>query len=218
MKFLIVGAGQTGRLVAEIASRIQGLECVGFLDRDRSLHGRSFFGVPVLGGEELLEEHAGRVEGALPVIGDLRIRLEMFSRCRQLGFRLVNVIEPTVNMASDVRLGEGIVISCGTILLTSVEVHDFAFIGTGVNILHDTVVGSNCVIGGGSTIGASVTVGRNVAFGVGVQVASGRKCIGDNASIGAGSVVLKDVPPNAFVLGNPARAVGYHDPFAVAAS
>ena len=118
-------------------------------------------------------------------------------------------------MASDIKLGQGIVISCGAILLTGVEVKDYAFVGTGVRILHDTVIGSNCVIGGGSTIGASVTVGCNVSFGVGVQVASGRKRIGDNANIGAGSVVLKDVPENVFMLGNPARAIGCFDPFAV---
>lgn len=218
MQFLIIGAGQTGRLVAEIASRVRGLECVGFLDRNRELHGKRFFNLSVLGGEEMLEDYVGRVEGALPVIGDLRDRLEMFEKCKRLGFRLVNVIEPSVNMASDIKLGEGVVISCGAILLTAVEVHDYVFVGTGVNILHDTVIGSNCVIGGGSTIGASVTVGRNVSFGVGVQVASGRKIIGDNASIGAGSVVLKDVPAHVIVLGNPARAIGYHDPFAAAAS
>ena len=91
----------------------------------------------------------GEVEGALPVLGDLRVRHELFSRCRRLGFRLVNVIEPSVNMASDIKLGRGIVISCGAILLTGVEVKDYAFVGTGVRILHDTVIGSNCVIGGG---------------------------------------------------------------------
>jgi sugar O-acyltransferase (sialic acid O-acetyltransferase NeuD family) len=213
-RFLIIGAGQVGRLVAEIARRIPDLECVGFLDRDQSLHGQRFLGVPVLGGDDRLEDFVGEVEAALPVLGDLRVRLEMFSRCRRLGFRLVNVIDPSVNMASDIKLGEGIVISCGAILLTSVEVKDYAFVGTGVRILHDTLIGSNCVIGGGSTIGASVTVGCNVSFGVGVQVASGRKRIGDNAKIGAGSVVLKDVPENVFVLGNPARAIGCFDPFA----
>jgi len=58
-RFLIVGAGQTGRLVGEIVSRLPQLECVGYLDRDPALHGRSFYGIPVLGGEELLEAHAG---------------------------------------------------------------------------------------------------------------------------------------------------------------
>jgi acetyltransferase-like isoleucine patch superfamily enzyme len=43
-----------------------------------------------------------------------------------------------------------------------------------------------------------------------VQIASGRKRIGHNAKIGAGSVVLKDVPDNGFVLGNPARVIGYN--------
>ena len=61
-----------------------------------------------------------------------------------------------------------------------------------------------------ATIGGGVTVGKNVTFGVGVQVASGRKRIGDNAKIGAGAVILADVPDNAFMLGNPARAIGHN--------
>jgi sugar O-acyltransferase (sialic acid O-acetyltransferase NeuD family) len=210
MKLILLGAGQTGRLVAEIVSRIPDLECVAFLDRDPALHGRSYFGVPVLGGEELLEEFVGKVEGALPVIGDLTARLRMFRRCRSMGFKPVNVIEPSVRAATDLKIGEGVFISMGTNILTGVDIGDYNFIGTGVNVLHDTVIGQNCVIGGGSTIGATVTVGEHVSFGVGVQVASGRKRIGNNVKIAAGSVILKDVPDNAFVLGNPARVIGHN--------
>jgi sugar O-acyltransferase (sialic acid O-acetyltransferase NeuD family) len=213
VKFLIVGAGQTGRLVAEIVGRIPRLECVGFIDRDVALHGRQFYGVPVLGGEDRLEQMAGgEVEGALPVFGDLAARLRVFRRCRALRYQLVNVIEPSVVAASDVHLGEGIFISFGAKILTAVEIGDFALIGTGVNILHDSTIGPNCVIGGGSTIGASVTVGRNVSFGVGVQVASGRIRIGNDVRVAAGSVILRDVPDNAFVLGNPARVIGHNPP------
>lgn len=212
MRFLIIGAGKTGRLVADIVRRIPHLKCAGFLDCDPSLLGKSFYGVPVLGNDDEIEAFRGQVEGVLPVIGDLQKRLTIFEKCRRLGFRLVTVIDPSVLMASDVRMGEGILISYGTILLTNVEIGDFTLVGTGVRILHDTVVGPNCVIGGGTTIGASVTVGRNVSFGVGVVVASGRKRIGNNVKVGAGSVILNDVPDNAFVLGNPARAIGYNEP------
>ena len=170
---VIIGAGQAGRLVAEIVrNRIPDLECIGFLDRDSSLHGQDFFGVPVLGGAELLESLVPTVDGALPVIGDLAARLRHFRRCRNLGLRLVNVIDPSVIVTSDLKLGEGIFVSFGSVILTHVEIADFCFIGTGVNILHDTTIGPNCVIGGGTNIGGSATVGGNVSFGVGVQVAS----------------------------------------------
>lgn len=208
MKFLILSAGQSGRLVAEVTSRIHDLECTGFLDNNSKLHGTSFYGVRVLGGDELLETYAGtEIEGALPVVGNLQRRIDLFKRCKDMGFRLPNVIEPSVVTASDVVLGEGIFISFGAAILNSVFIDDYALIGTGVNILHDTVIGKNCVIGGGTTIGASVTVGNNVFFGVGVTVASGEKRIGSNVKIGAGSVILSDIPDNAFVLGNPARVI-----------
>ncbi len=207
-RFLILGAGQTGRLVAEIATRIPEVECVGFLDRDPSLIGRSFYGVPVVGSDEELPSYVGRVEGVLPVIGDLTARYRWFKRCEALGFELVRVIEPSVRYARDVRWGRGVVVSFGTNILTGVSVGDYAFIGTGVNILHDVRIGTNCVVGGGTTIGAGVLVGDHVSFGVGVQVASGTKRIGDNVRIAAGSVVLKDVPDQAFLLGNPARVIG----------
>lgn len=213
MRFVIWGAGQTGRLVAEIVGHLEGLECVGFVDRDPSVHGRRFFGVPVLGGEERLESMLGEIDGALPVFGDPTARLRAFRRVEALGLEVVSVVAPNVSLASDVKLGKGIFISYSTTVLTGCEIGDYGFIGTGVNILHDTTIGPNCVLGGGSTIGASVTVGRNVSFGVGVSVASmGRIRIGDDARVAAGSVVLKDVPANAFVLGNPARVIAPNPP------
>lgn len=206
----MIGAGQTGRLLAEIVRRIPSLDCVGILDRDPALHGMSFYDVPVLGSEDELESYVGKVDGALPVVGDLTARLRLYRRCKALGFSLPNIIEPSVVASSDVVYGEGIFVSMNTAILTNVTIGDYAFIGTGCNILHDTTIGRNCVIGGGSVIGATVTVGNNVSFGTGVTVASGSKRIGDNVAVAAGAVILKDVPDNAFVLGNPARVISYN--------
>lgn len=54
------------------------------------------------------------------------------------------------------------------------------------------------------------TIGRNVDFGVGV-LCIGNIHIGDNAVIAAGSVVVKDVPANAIVAGNPAKVIKYRN-------
>ena len=51
-----------------------------------------------------------------------------------------------------------------------------------------------------------ITVGNNVWFGGGVKVLPG-VTIGDNAVIGAGSVVTKDIPANVLAVGNPCRVI-----------
>ena len=52
----------------------------------------------------------------------------------------------------------------------------------------------------------SISVGNNVWFGAGVLVCPGVK-IGDNCVIGAGSVVIKDIPENSLAVGNPCRVI-----------
>ncbi len=58
----------------------------------------------------------------------------------------------------------------------------------------------------GPELAAPITIGNNVWFGGGVIVCQGVN-IGDNTTIGAGSVVIKDVPPNVFAAGNPCKVI-----------
>jgi putative colanic acid biosynthesis acetyltransferase WcaB len=77
-----------------------------------------------------------------------------------------------------------------------------------------TIIGANCVLRHSTTIGVSVTsesfegaapaIGNNVDIGSNVVIL-GSITVGDNAVIGAGSVVTKDVPNGAVVVGNPAK-------------
>ena len=106
--------------------------------------------------------------------------------------------------------------------ITGVEIHPAAQIGKhffidhamGVVIGETTIVGDNCVLYQGVTLGGTgnetgkrhPTLGNNVLIGAGTKVL-GPVYIGDNARIGAGSVVLKNLPANCTAVGVPAEVV-----------
>jgi maltose O-acetyltransferase len=62
----------------------------------------------------------------------------------------------------------------------------------------------------GTELGKPITIGNRVWIGAGVIVCPGVS-IGDEAVIGAGSVVTRDVPPRAFAAGNPCRVIKHID-------
>ena len=109
--------------------------------------------------------------------------------------------------------------------LTGIEIHPGATIGEGLFIDHGTgiVIGETAEIGKNVTLYQGVTLGgtgkekgkRHPTIGNNVVIATGAKVlgsfkVGDHAKIGAGSVVLKEVPPYATVVGIPGRVVVLH--------
>jgi sugar O-acyltransferase (sialic acid O-acetyltransferase NeuD family) len=216
MKIVVLCAGQSARLLGEIVRRLPQYQCVGYLDDDPSKHGEVYYDLPVLGGfEKLPELREQGVEGGIPVLGDLGLRLGMFELLKRSGMKPITAVEPSVVSASDVEIGEGSLISFGTIILNKVTIGPYAFIGSGVKILHDVTIGRNCVIGGGSVIGSTATIGENFSCGVGSVIRSGGIRIGENVQLAAGAVVLQDIRDHAFVIGNPGRVIRYQDPVEV---
>ena len=109
--------------------------------------------------------------------------------------------------------------------LTGIEIHPGATIGEGLFIDHGTgiVIGETAEVGKNVTLYQGVTLGgtgkekgkRHPTIGNNVVVASGAKVlgsfsVGDHAKIGAGSVVLKEVPAYATVVGIPGKVVLMH--------
>lgn len=105
---------------------------------------------------------------------------------------------------------------------TGIEIHPGAHIGTGLFIDHGhgVVIGETTIIGNNVTLYQGVTLGgtgketgkRHPTIEDNVMISAGAKVlgsftIGENSKIGAGSVVLDEVPPNSTVVGVPGRVV-----------
>ncbi len=105
---------------------------------------------------------------------------------------------------------------------TGIEIHPGAVIGKGFFIDHGNgvIIGETAVIGDNVTLYQGVTLGgtgkeqgkRHPTIGNNVMISAGAKVlgsfkIGDNSKIGAGSVVLNEVPPGSTVVGVPGRVV-----------
>ena len=105
---------------------------------------------------------------------------------------------------------------------TGIEIHPGATIGKGLFIDHGhgVVIGETTVIGDNVTIYQGVTLGgtgkehgkRHPTIEDNVMISAGAKILGSftigaNSKIGAGSVVLKEIPPNSTVVGVPGRIV-----------
>ena len=212
-KAAILGAGQFGRLVLELARRTQKFECVGFLDPAPELQNLLVDGVPVLGGDDALTSLQGKVEAIFLAIANGQRRAAMLDKARALGFQVPTLIDPSVILASSVELGEGVLISMGATILNACRIGDGVIVGTSVTILHDVGVGDFCTLGGGAIIGAGSQIEDHAFLGVGAVIASGGFRIGTKAKLAAGAVALKDVPSKSMAIGNPARVIAnYSEP------
>ena len=114
-------------------------------------------------------------------------------------------------------LGQNVFIGSGVELGDGVKIQNNVSVYAGVTIADDVFLGPSCVFTNVLTPRAhverkdqyaSTPVGRGVTVGANATVVCGHS-LGDYALIGAGSVVTKDVPPHAVMVGNPARRIAW---------
>lgn len=202
------GASGHARVVADIV-RLRGEHVIaGFLDdTGASAPGTPFCGATVLGGREQLPAlRAQGVTHLLVAIGDGAVRLRLAAVAREHGFALAHAIHPAAVVAADVSVGAGTVIAAGAVVNPASRLGEHVIVNTLAGVDHDCVLGDGAHVAPGARLGGHVDVGALAWIGIGATVRD-RVRVGDGTVVGAGAVVVSDLPGRVVAYGVPARIV-----------
>lgn len=204
---VIYGAGDHGRVVAEIVEANGRCHIAGFLDDDPALHGLCIEGYRVLGGRSALREVRDRgVTRCIIAIGSNARRRELAPVVRSQGLDLTTVIHPSAQISPRAAIGAGTVVEACSVVKTGAVIGGLAIINSCVSVGHDVVVGEAVQISPGASVGGWVEIGDGTQVGLGASVIPKVK-IGKNVIIGAGAAVIRDLPDNVVAVGVPARII-----------
>lgn len=115
-----------------------------------------------------------------------------------------------VEIQKGVKVGKNVKISTHTFICEGVTIEDNVFIGHNVSFINDKYPRSTNADGGLQTEADWKVIPTLIRHGASIGTSATILCgvtVGENAIVGAGSVVTKDVPPNVIVAGVPARMV-----------
>jgi sugar O-acyltransferase (sialic acid O-acetyltransferase NeuD family) len=207
---ILFGAGGHTRVVADIA-RLSGHSVLALVD-DADPPAGVFEGVQVL--RDVAEAARQHPKAHWCVcIGDNHARETVVMRLRtQLpGATFRALIHPCATVARDARVGEGTVIMAGAVVNPGTRIGLHCIVNTGVCIDHDNDLADFCSLAPGAITGGGVRIGVGAAVGIGACVRHG-VTIGEHTVIGAGSVVLADMPASSVAYGAPCRVVRSRHP------
>ncbi|MEO6670920.1 MAG: acetyltransferase [Ferruginibacter sp.] len=204
-KICIVGTGGFGRetlccLIDMLANTgIRATEVACFMVDDEYLNEKIIMGINVIPRSQFRAE----LYDAVVAVGSPKDRKKIVEGLPP-DTTYTSIIHPTAVISSWVEIGEGSIVTAGTIITCNVKIGKHAQLN-----LHSTI-GHDCVIGDYFTTAPAVNISGFCEFGNLVYIGTNasvrdRVRICDNVTIGMGATILKDITEEGIYIGNPAR-------------
>ncbi len=209
---VIVGAGSLGREVLCIFSddnqEKKKWNVLGYLDDDPAKRG-SVAETPVLGPIEWLRQPNRSSVRVLCAVGDPSARQRIVGTLRAIGAQFCSALHPSVVRSRWVQLGEDVILMAGTVLTSQIRVGSHVVVNPACTISHNCTLADFCYLSPGCHLSGYVELEEGAMLGTGVNIIPGKK-VGAWSVIGAGAVVITDIPAHTTAAGVPCRILKAH--------
>ena len=210
---VIYGSGGFARevvhLIKQINAKRKEWNILGFLDDNEANIGRIINEIPVLGSAEWLKgkDNVNVVLG----IGSPNVKKAIIQKLFNYSYiQYPNLVHPSVEISRFNKLGQGNIICEGSILTTNIILTNFVTINLNCTIGHDVHIKNFTTVLPNSSISGNVVLEECVDFGTNATIIQGIT-IGKNTIVGAGAVVVKDLPANCTAVGAPAKPIKFRE-------
>lgn len=197
---VLYGAGGHARVILDMAA-LSGLKPDWVVDDHPTKD--SLDGFPVIASTDRRWQDLSQFRFVVAV-GRNQVRSEIFARLLARGGEPETIIHPGAVIARGTELGPGSVVMAGVVVNPGTRVGANVILNTCCSVDHDGIIGDHSHLCPGVHLAGTVQIGRLTLLGTGVSVIPGRT-IGSEVTVGAGSVVLRDLPDGCCAFGNPAR-------------
>jgi sugar O-acyltransferase (sialic acid O-acetyltransferase NeuD family) len=197
---LIVGTGGQGKVVLDCAEKYY--EKISFMTNDLNVHRIGNY--PILFEQDMTAEYISKNFSEIIVaIGNNNIRLNLSLKYSSQGIKLATIIHPSASISGYATIGEGTVVCANAVINPFSKIGKACIINTGSIIEHDCILDDGVHISPNAALGGAVKIGKGTWICLGSNIVN-NITIGENVIVGAGAVVLKDVPDSVLVAGIPA--------------
>lgn len=201
-KLLIIGASGHGRVVSDVALKMNKWKNIAFLDDGiiNVTHGLEVIGKSIE-AEYYIEDY-----DIFVAIGTNAVRERFLERLEALNASIPALVHPSASIGTRVDIKPGTVIMANAVINSFTNIGKGCIINTGATIDHDNVIHDYVHISPGANVAGTVEIGKGTWIGVGSAV-SNNVNITSGCKIGAGTVVIKDITEIGTYVGVPARRV-----------
>lgn len=212
-KLIIIGASGFGREVAWLVERINKIEptwdLIGFIDDSESIQGEAVNGYEVIGTTRDVLKFKDAC--FICAVGASKIREKIINRIIDINpeINFATLIDPSVEKSDLVSVGEGTIICAHSIITVNISIGKHVIINLDCTIGHDAILDDYVTLYPSVNVSGITGLGRCSELGTGTQIIQGKK-VGDYSIVGAGSVIIKDIPDNCTAVGCPAKPIKFN--------